>query len=268
MSVSVPPVVCTVAGSDPSGGAGIQADLKTFHAFDVYGAAVITSCTVQNTQGVRGRHDVPADVVVAQLAAVQDDLDVAAAKTGLLATAAQIEALAAHLAVRPLPRLVVDPVLVATSGDALTADGVAAALRTRLLPHAALVTPNMAEAAALTGRRVGTLDEMDDAARALVDAGAPAVLVKGGHLAGPARDVLRTAAGDHTVFEAARVGTASTHGTGCSLAAALAASLGQGMPLEDAVARAKAWLGAALAASPPIGHGSRPIDHRVRPAPI
>jgi hydroxymethylpyrimidine/phosphomethylpyrimidine kinase len=262
-----PPVVVTVAGSDPSGGAGIQADLKTFCAFDVYGAAVITSCTVQDTRGVRGRVDLPPDVVVAQLAAVQDDLAVAAAKTGMLATAAQVVALAEHLVARPLPRLVVDPVLVATSGDPLADDDVAAALGARLLPLATLVTPNLMEAAALTGRRVGDVAGMRDAARALVDRGAGAALVKGGHLDGPARDVLCTRAGDVTVLEAARVAVGATHGTGCSLAAAIAAGLGSGDALPAAVARAKAWLVAALAAAPAIGHGGRPLDHRVRPAP-
>jgi len=222
---------------------------------------------VQNTCGVRGRVDLAPAMVVAQLAAVQDDLAIAAAKTGMLATAAQVAALAEHLAARPIAPLVVDPVLVATSGDALADHDVAQALRARLVPLATLVTPNLSEAAALTGRRVADLDGMRDAARALVDGGAAAALVKGGHLEGPARDVLCTRAGDVVVLEAPRVGVGSTHGTGCSFAAAIAAGLGSGDELLAAVQRAKTWLGAALAASPAIGHGSRPLDHRVRPAP-
>ncbi|MCW5891675.1 MAG: bifunctional hydroxymethylpyrimidine kinase/phosphomethylpyrimidine kinase [bacterium] len=258
-----PPVAMTIAGSDPSGGAGIQADLKTFHAFDVYGGAVLTSLTVQNTTGVRGRRDVDAGFVVAQLAAVQDDLVIAAAKTGMLPTPEVIAALAAHLRARPLPALVVDPVLVATSGDALATPATAAALRA-LLPLATLVTPNLPEAAALTGRRVDDLPAMRDAGRALRDLGAAAVLVKGGHLPGRAVDVLATATGV-VELDAPRVGAALTHGTGCSLSAAIAAGLAQGRTLEDAAVRAKRWLGRALAAAPAVGHGARPIDHRLRP---
>jgi hydroxymethylpyrimidine/phosphomethylpyrimidine kinase len=253
----------TIAGSDPSGGAGIQADLKTFHAFDVYGAAVLTSLTVQNTTGVRTRYDIEPAAVVAQLAAVQDDLAIAAAKTGMLPTPETIAALAAHLATRPIPALVVDPVLVATSGDALATPATATALRA-LLPLATLVTPNLPEAAALTGRRVDDLATMRDAARALRDLGARAVLVKGGHLPGRPIDVLATP--DAVVeLDAPRVGPATTHGTGCSLAAAIAAGLGRGDTLEHAVARAKRWLGRALAAAPALGRGARPLDHRVRP---
>lgn len=258
-----PPVVVSIAGSDPSGGAGIQADLKTFHTFDVYGAAVLTSLTVQNTTGVRGRQDVDPAMVVAQLAAVQDDLPVAAAKTGMLPTPETIAALAAHLRQRPLTALVVDPVLVATSGDALATASTADALRA-LFPLAALVTPNLPEAAALTGRAVDDLAAMRDAARALRDLGAAAVLVKGGHLPGRPIDVLATACGI-VELDAPRVEPAVAHGTGCSLSAAIAAGLAAGRPLEEAVGRAKRWLGRALAAAPALGHGARPLDHRVRP---
>jgi hydroxymethylpyrimidine/phosphomethylpyrimidine kinase len=259
-----PPVALTIAGSDPSGGAGIQADLKTFLAFRTYGAAVITSLTVQDTATVHDRTDVPPAFVIAQLAAVQRDLPVAAAKTGLLGTRALVDVLADHLAGHPLPRLVVDPVLVATSGDALTAGDTVAALRTRLLPHATLVTPNLAEAAALTGRRVDDLAGMRDAARALGDCGAGAVLVKGGHLSGAPRDVLLAGGALHEIA-GERVGTGSLHGTGCTLSAAIAAGLAHGDDLEAAVRRAKRYVERAIAASAPLGHGSRPLDHRVVP---
>src|SRR5262249_6535806 len=209
------PVALSIAGSDPSGGAGIQADLKTFHAFGVYGAAVITALTVQNTRGVRAVHPVAADVVVAQLDAVTDDLPIAGAKIGLVPGPDVAAALADRLTRRPLPRLVLDPVLVAGSGDALSAGGTAAALRV-LLPQVVLVTPNLREAAALTGRRVDDLDAMADAARALVDLGAAAVLVKGGHLPDRPVDVLLAGGAVHRL-DSTRVPVSRTHGTGCTL---------------------------------------------------
>jgi len=259
-----PPVALTIAGSDPSGGAGLQADLKTFHSFDVYGATVVTALTVQNTSGVFAREDVSPAFLLAQLTAVQDDLAVAAGKTGLLATVAQIEALAAHLRARPLPALVVDPVLVATSGDTLTDPDTVDALRRHLLPLATVVTPNLPEAERLVGRPVRSIPEMQDAARILVDLGAPAVLVKGGHLRDSAHDVL-LAAGQWTELRAPRIAIGPAHGTGCSLSAAITAGLAAGQPLPDAVARAKRWISRALASAPAIGHGQRPVDHRVRP---
>ncbi len=251
----------SVAGSDPSGGAGIQADLKTFHAFGVYGAAVITTLTVQNTRGVRAVHPVAPDVVLAQLDAVDDDLPVAAAKLGLVPTSALAEALAARLRRRPLPRLVVDPVLVAGSGDSLADAGTAAALRT-LLPHALLVTPNLAEATALTGRPVEDVAGMREAAQALVDLGATAALVKGGHLPDRPIDVLLVAGSIHEL-DAARVPSGPTHGTGCTLSAAIAAALAGGEDLVAAVARARRFVHRGLAAAPAIGGGRRPLDHRV-----
>ncbi len=253
-------MVLSVAGSDPSGGAGIQADLKTFHAFRVYGAAVITALTVQNTRGVRAVHAVAPDVVLAQLDAVTDDLPVAAVKLGLLPDAGVAGALAGRIAAHPLPRLVLDPVLVAGSGDALSAGDTRQALRA-LLPHAALVTPNLAEAAALTGRPVRDVAGMEAAARALVDGGAGAALVKGGHLPGPPVDVLLAGGGVHRL-EATRIAVAPTHGTGCTLSAAIAAGLALGCDLPDAVDRARRYVRAALAAAPALGGGARPLDHR------
>lgn len=257
------PVVLSIAGSDPSGGAGLQADLKTFHAFGVYGAAVVTSVTVQNTAGVRDRHDVPAAVVAAQLDAVLDDLAVAAAKTGLLPDAGVVDAVATCLAARPRAPLVVDPVLVATSGDALADPGALAAIRTRLLPLATVVTPNLAEAEALAGGPVRSRVAMREAAAAIVRLGAAAAFVTGGHLDGPACDVLATADAVHEL-EGARVAGGPTHGTGCTLSAALAAELARGTPLLDAARAAKAYVARALAAAAALGHGSRVLLHGPR----
>jgi hydroxymethylpyrimidine/phosphomethylpyrimidine kinase len=259
-----PPVALSVAGSDPSGGAGIQADLKTFHAFSVYGAAVITAVTVQNTYGVRAVHAVPPDIVLAQLEAVDDDLAVSAAKIGLVPAPELAAALAARLARRPLPRLVVDPVLGAGSGDPLVAAGTDAALRA-LLPHATLVTPNLSEAALLTGRPVRDVATMADAARALIDLGAGAALVTGGHLADRPVDVL-VAAGVVHRLDASRVPLPRTHGTGCTLSAAVVAGLAAGEELVAAVARAKRFVHDALSIAPAVGGGARPLDHRVKPA--
>jgi hydroxymethylpyrimidine/phosphomethylpyrimidine kinase len=255
------PIALTIAGSDPSGGAGIQADLKTFAAYGVYGAAVVAALTAQNTRGVRAVAEVASDFVVAQLDAVLDDLPVAAAKTGMLARAAVVAAVADRLASGPRFPLVVDPVMVATSGDALLDADAVACLRTRLLPLATLVTPNLAEAAMLTGRRVGTPAEMRDAARALVEAGAGAALVKGGHLAGEARDVFW----DGRVFVelvGTRVGGGPWHGTGCTLSAAVTAGLAHGRALETAVREAKRWVTVALERAVPVGRGAVPLDHR------
>ena len=254
------PVALTIAGSDPSGGAGIQADLKTFAAFGVYGASVVTALTAQNTCGVRAVAGVPADFVAAQLDAVLDDLPVAAAKTGMLFAAHVIGTVAAHLAARPVPALVVDPVMIASSGERLLASDAVEALRTRLLPLARVVTPNLSEAAVLLGRPVLTVDDMRGAARALVGLGARAALVKGGHLDGDAVDVLWDD-GRCTEFRAPRVAAGATHGTGCTLSAAVAAGLARGRPLDDAVGRAKRWLTAALARASAVGAGAVPVDY-------
>jgi hydroxymethylpyrimidine/phosphomethylpyrimidine kinase len=254
-------VVLSIAGSDPSGGAGIQADLKTFQAFGVHGAAVVTSLTAQNTTAVRARHDVPAAFVGAQLDAILEDMTIAAAKTGLLPDAGVVDVVVARFARAGVP-LVVDPVLVATSGDALTGPSALAAIRDRLLPIAYVVTPNLVEAEALTGRRVTTVGEMRDAAMALLERGPHAVLVKGGHLADRACDVLATADGVHEL-EAPRHPVGPTHGTGCTLSAAIAAELARGRPLPDAVRSAKGYVGRAIAASLALGRGSRVLDHGV-----
>ena len=260
------PVALSVAGSDPSGGAGIQADLATFAAFGVRGATVITALTAQNTTGVRGIAAVAPEFVVQQLDAVLDDLDVRAAKTGMLHRAAIVEALADRLRTRPVPHLVVDPVMFATSGDVLLEPAAVALVRDRLVPLATLVTPNLREAEALTGQPVSDLAGMRAAARALVALGARAALVTGGHLATDPVDVLY----DGRTFRelaAPRVPVPRTHGTGCALSAAVTAGLALGQPLDEAVTAAKRWITRALATAPAIGRGGRPPDHLASPLP-
>ncbi|MBY0275805.1 bifunctional hydroxymethylpyrimidine kinase/phosphomethylpyrimidine kinase [Candidatus Binatia bacterium] len=257
------PVALSVAGSDPSGGAGIQADLKTFAAFDVYGAAVLTCATAQNTTGVFATGELPVDLVAAQLDSVLDDLAVGALKTGMLGRAAIVEVVAQRLAARTIP-LVIDPVMVATSGDALlTEDGVAM-LRERLLPLACLVTPNLAEAAVLTGREVRTRADMRAAAQRIRDLGPRAVLVKGGHLAGDACDVLLDGDELHELATE-RVDAGPLHGSGCTLSAAICAGLARGSTLLDAVAAAQRFVHEAIRGALQVGRGARPLDHRVRP---
>ena len=218
------PTALTVAGSDPSGGAGIQADLKTFSALGAYGTAVLTALTAQNTRGVTGVHPVPAEFVRLQLTTLLDDVEVHATKTGMLGSAAVVRAVAAVLAERRPGPVVVDPVMVATSGDRLIDDDAVAAVRDELLPVADLVTPNVPEAAALLGADPATTeDELPDRARALLGLGPRAVLLKGGHLGGEESvDVLATADGV-TVTRRPRIETTATHGTGCTLSSALAA---------------------------------------------
>ena len=243
------PVALTIAGSDPSGGAGIQADLRTFAAFGVHGASVVTALTAQDTRRVRAIAEVAPAFVAQQLDAVLDDLEVRAAKTGMLHRARVIDAVVARLRARPLPHLVVDPVMVATSGDPLLEPEGIAALRERLLPLATLVTPNLREAEVLTGRAVTTVAEMREAARALVALGARAALVKGGHLAGDAVDVLYDGRGFRELGAPRREGR-RLHGTGCVLSAAITASLARGNDLAEAVAEAKRHVTRAIEAAP------------------
>jgi hydroxymethylpyrimidine/phosphomethylpyrimidine kinase len=258
------PVGLTIAGSDSSGGAGIQADLKTFAAFGVYGASVITALTAQNTRGVSGIHPVPPAFVTAQIDAVFDDLDVKAVKIGMLAEFATIEAVAAALS-RWKPKLVVlDPVMVATSGDRLLSADAVSALRERLVPKATLITPNLPEAAALLEEAIAS----DEAAitsqgRKLLAMGAQAVLIKGGHGQGTESTDYLFIGSSVTALPAPRIATKNTHGTGCSLSSAIAAGLAKGQTLEQAVHDAKVWITAAIAAADGlgIGHGHGPIHH-------
>jgi hydroxymethylpyrimidine/phosphomethylpyrimidine kinase len=258
------PVALTIAGSDSSGGAGIQADLKTFAAFGVYGASVITALTAQNTQRVSGIHAVPAAFVTAQIDAVFDDLDIAAVKIGMVAQLSIIEAIAAALARRTPRHVVFDPVMVATSGERLLSTEAVSALRERLIPQASLITPNLPEAAALLDEPVAAdKATIADQGKRLLAMGASAVLIKGGHgQRAESIDYLFTP-GDVLALGAPRIATANTHGTGCSLSSAIAASLAKGETLETAVRNAKAWITEAIAAADRlgVGHGNGPIHH-------
>ncbi|HSG00084.1 MAG TPA: bifunctional hydroxymethylpyrimidine kinase/phosphomethylpyrimidine kinase [Vicinamibacterales bacterium] len=250
----------TIAGSDSGGGAGIQADLKTFAAHGVFGMSAITAVTAQNTLTVTRSLALPPDLVTAQIDAVTADLPVHAVKIGMLANAAIVDAVAASIRRHRLSPVVLDPVMIAKGGAPLLADDAVHALRSWLLPLATLVTPNAPEAGVLTGRAVTTIAELRDAARALLDLGASAVMVKGGHLEGPAVDVLATP--DSVVeLHADRVPTRHTHGTGCTLSAAIAARLALGDDLRSAVAEAKAYVERAIRQAPGLGHGHGPLQH-------
>jgi hydroxymethylpyrimidine/phosphomethylpyrimidine kinase len=258
------PVALTIAGSDCSGGAGIQADLKTFAALGVYGASVVTALTAQNTTGVSGVHLVPPDFVTAQIDAVFGDLDVRAVKIGMVAQLATIDAIAAGLQRWSPRQVVLDPVMVATSGDRLLAADAVAALRAKLIPRAALITPNLPEAAALLDEPVATGEAaIERQGRLLLAMGCPAVLIKGGHGQGAESIDYLVTAGGSIALAAPRIATQNTHGTGCSLSSAIAAGLARGEDMETAVRHAKAWVSAAIAAADrfAVGHGHGPIHH-------
>ncbi len=256
------PVALSIAGTDSGGGAGVFADLKTFEAHGVWGTAAVVAVTAQNTLGVQEFEVLPASLVRAQVASVATDIGVQGAKTGMLASAELVGAVAAavadHLARVPL---VVDTVFVSKHGDTLLADDAVGALRHDLLPLAALVTPNLPEAAALVGFEVDSVDAMEEAARVLVAAGAAAALVKGGHLAGDrSPDCLLVAGGQPVWLEGARVPGRHTHGTGCALSAACAARLARGEPIEAAVRGAKAFVTRAIEHGVELGGGVGPVD--------
>ena len=256
-----PPVVLTVAGSDSGGGAGIQADLKTFHQWGVYGVSAVTAVTAQNTRGVQKVHATPPAVVAAQIESVADDFAVRAVKTGMLAGADTVRAVVEALREHDLGRYVLDPVMVATSGDRLLDSDAVDAVRDELLPLAALIAPNWPEAVVLTGVEEDSVEGMERAARLLVDAGAGAALVKGGHLAGEeVVDVLWDGRAIR-VLRGRRIATRHTHGTGCSLSAAIAAGLALGRPVPKAAEVAVAWVRRAIAEAPGLGQGSGPINH-------
>ena len=258
------PTAMTIAGSDSGGGAGIQADLKTFQARGVFGTSAITALTAQNTVGVTGVFPVAPEFVRAQIDAVLEDIGADAVKTGMLVDEPMIHAVADALEQHGARNLVVDPVMVAKSGDALLADAARGAMIERMLPLARVVTPNLHEAGALLGRPVRTLDDARIAARELVALGSAAVLVKGGHLDDEedAIDVLFDGQG-YREYRAPRVATGDTHGTGCSYASAIAAELAKGLALAEAVGVAKRWLDGAIRAGAGrgIGAGHGPVDH-------
>jgi hydroxymethylpyrimidine/phosphomethylpyrimidine kinase len=258
------PIALTIAGSDSSGGAGIQADLKTFAAFGVYGASVITALTAQNTQGVSGIHHVPADFVTAQIDAVFGDLKVKAVKIGMVAQRSVISAIVAGLE-RWSPRhVVLDPVMVATSGDRLLAPDAIEALRTTLIPRAEIVTPNLPEAAALLEEPIALSEtDIENQGRRLLAMGCGAVLIKGGHGQGAQSIDYLISRHGIIALPAPRIATRNTHGTGCSLSSAIAAGLANSKNLEAAVRSAKVWVTAAIAAADQldVGYGHGPINH-------
>ena len=251
----------TIAGSDSGGGAGIQADLKTFAAHGVYGTSAITALTAQNTMGVTGVHVVPPEFVVAQIDAVADDIPIAAAKTGMLATAAVVRAVAEVLARRRLAWLVVDPVMVAKSGDRLLDQNAVREMTEAMIPLASVVTPNRIEAEVLTGRAVVSGNDAREAAKALVDLGARAAIVKGGHFQDADVVDLLYDGRDFHEFRHPRQQTRHTHGTGCTFAAALTANLALGNPLPNAVALTVDFVAGAIAHGLAIGRGHGPLDH-------
>jgi hydroxymethylpyrimidine/phosphomethylpyrimidine kinase len=253
--------VLILAGSDSGGGAGVQADIKTVTALGGYAASAITAITVQNTLGATGVYPIPPEVVAAQAAAVLDDIGADALKTGMLGDVAMVEAVARVLdRARGIPA-VVDPVITAKGGASLLASGAVVALRSLLVPRATLLTPNAPEAEALTGLTVGSTDDLRRAGEALLQLGAAAVLMKGGHVPGErVADVLMTPHGE-TVFEGERLATRHTHGTGCTLASACATGLAQGLPLVEAVARAWDYVHQAMLRAPGFGAGHGPLDH-------
>jgi hydroxymethylpyrimidine/phosphomethylpyrimidine kinase len=255
----MPPVALTIAGSDPSGGAGLQADLKTFHQFGVYGEAVVTLLTVQNTVRVSRMEVMPPELVLEQIEAVLEDIPPNAAKTGALGSAEVVEAVARAAEGFRFP-LVVDPVMVSKHGLPLLPESAVRAVRLHLLPRAALFTPNLPEAEALTGIAIRGVADMRAAARRIREMGARAVLIKGGHLEGEATDLLFDGA-EWREFPAPRIDTRHTHGAGCTYSAAITAGLARGLTLGDAVARAKLFIHLAIQTSPGLGRGSGPLNH-------
>lgn len=255
------PVALTIAGSDPSGGAGVQADIKTFHQFGVYATSVLTLVTVQNTRSVKAVEVLSAALVGAQLEAVVEDIPPQAAKTGALGDDAVISEIARRASAFNFP-LVVDPVMISKHGLPLMTEKARAILAAELVPHAYLVTPNLYEASMLAGMPVRDLSDMEAAARRIVNLGASAALVKGGHLAGDPIDVLFWQ-GEMRHFSSSRIETRHTHGTGCTYSAAITAGLAQGLPLPQAIERAKRFIFQAIQSHPGLGRGNGPVNHFV-----
>jgi hydroxymethylpyrimidine/phosphomethylpyrimidine kinase len=260
-------VALTIAGSDSGAGAGIQADLKTFAAHGVYGTCAVTAITAQNTTGVLDVEPLPADLVIAQIEAVVSDIGVHAAKTGMLANAAIVEAVAATIEEMEVPLLVVDPVMIATAGQPLLDEDARDAMVSSLWPLAAVVTPNIGEAEALTGVRIEREEDRHEAARRIVGLGAAAVFITGGHL--HTTDVTDLLFDGHTFteFRTVRVPGTHTHGTGCTFSAALAALLATGESLANAIPRVQQYIAGAIRHAPQLGGGNGPLNHFWRQAP-
>jgi hydroxymethylpyrimidine/phosphomethylpyrimidine kinase len=261
------PVALAIAGSDSGGGAGIQADLKTFQAFGVFGTSAITAITAQNTNGVRAVHAVPGPIVREQINAVATDFAIGATKSGMLATRALVDLVADAIRDERLGNYVLDPVMVATSGDRLLEDDAVQAILTRLIPLSTLVTPNLDEARILTGLPVTDVAGMREAATHLVASGARAALVKGGHLAGTRVVDVLFDGNEFREFEREKLQSTSTHGTGCTLSAGVAAGLAKGDPLDAAVATALSFVHDAIRTAPGLGSGHGPLNFLVQPAP-
>jgi hydroxymethylpyrimidine/phosphomethylpyrimidine kinase len=260
--------VLSIAGSDSGGGAGIQADLKTFSALGCYGMTAVTALTAQNTTGVQAIHGVPASFLKAQLQSVLDDIGVDAVKIGMLHSPDVVEVVAWAIDHYGLKQVVLDPVMVATSGDRLIAEETVSVLVKELFPRVQLVTPNLDEASLLLQQILTEVDQLHNAAQALLDMGAKAVLLKGGHLPGDVLcDVLQTPGNDAVVFEATRIHSRNVHGTGCSLSSAIAAHLASGKTMADAVAAARAFIRRAIAdgAGVKTGEGHGPLNHGFAP---
>ncbi|HEY7465498.1 MAG TPA: bifunctional hydroxymethylpyrimidine kinase/phosphomethylpyrimidine kinase [Dehalococcoidia bacterium] len=257
-------VALTIAGSDSGGGAGIQADLKTFSALGVYGASAITAVTAQDTQRVYGIVELAPEFVAQQIDAVAGDIGVDVVKTGMLSSAAIIEAVAERLRHWNIGKVVVDPVMVAKGGDRLLREDAVTALRTQLLPLATVVTPNLPEAEVLVGRSLSSWDDIRDAAREIAGFGAQNVVIKGGHREDSVATDLLFDGRDFRECSVARVPTTSTHGTGCTFASAVAATLAKGEAVPHAVAAAKAYVTKALQEAYPLGHGHGPVHHFYR----
>jgi len=261
MAAATPPRVLTIAGSDSGGGAGIEADLKTFTTLQVFGMAAVTSITAQNTTGVYGVHDIPAAMVAQQIDVVSQDIGIDAAKSGMLSNAAIIEAVADAITRNGILNYVLDPVMISESGHRLLREDAIDALKKLLIPLSKIITPNTAEAEALTGIAVTDAESQRDAARAIADLGADTVLIKGGHLSGPESMDLLYGGGYFVEFSAPRIDTRNTHGTGCTYAAAIAAFLGHGQLLPEAVRIAKQYVTEAIRQGFALGHGAGPLNH-------
>ena len=260
MSSSRPPAAMTIAGSDSGGGAGIQADLKTFSALGVFGTSTLTAITAQNTVGVTAVHEIPTDVIAAQIDAVVSDIGADAVKTGMLSSSPIVATVAAAVRRHGISNLVVDPVMVAKSGDRLLREEAIATIRNELIPLAKVVTPNIPEAEDLTGRSIESDDDVRRAAEAIIGMGAKSVVIKGGHRKGPPTDVLYDGE-EFLEFTTERIPSTNTHGTGCTFASAVAAGLAHGLETPAAVRQAKDYVTAAISAAYPIGQGHGPLHH-------